>query len=350
MAGAIYDLSTLLQVQRVQKSLPKFWLDFFPSAINFDTDEILWDKVYQDDRRLAPFVVPNVKGVPMGDSGYSTISFKPAYIKQKDTVDPTKPFKRMAGETLGSGSMSPQQRYDALVAQILANHRTYIENRWEWMAAKALIDGQITIAGENYPSRVVNFRRSAELSVVLTGAAKWDQNTGNPLSDIKTARVAANYRSGARIRRCIFGQNAWDLFTARVDLRAQMQTQIDGYGTRVTMLADGFEGMEYMGVVQGLDGSGRIECWVNTQKYVDENNVEQFMMDQSTVVGLGDSAAIKGVRCFGAIKDKQANFQPLSIFPKMWTEEDPAADFMMSQSAPLMVPVEPNATFSIKVA
>lgn len=350
MAGAIYDLSTLLQVQSMQKTLPKFWLNYFPSAINFDTDEILWDRVFKDDRKLAPFVVPNVKGVPMGDSGYDTVSFRPAYIKQKDTVDPTKPFKRMAGESLGTGSMSPQQRYDALVAQTLANHRTYIENRWEWMAAKALIDGQVVISGENYPARTVNFRRSSDLSVVLAGAAKWDQNTSNPLADLKTARVAANYRAGVRIRRHVFGQNAWDLLTSRVDLRSMMQTQIDGYGTKVSMMADGYEGLEYMGTIQGLNGAGAIECWVYTQKYVDENNVEQFLMDQNTVVGLGDPGAVGGIRCYGAIKDKAANFQPLSIFPKMWTEEDPAADFMMSQSAPLMVPVNPNATFSIKVA
>jgi len=350
MAGALYDLSTLLPVQQIQKSLPTFWLNYFPSEITFDTDEIIWDRVYKDNRRLAPFVVPTSKGVPMGDSGYDSVSFKPAYIKQKDTVDPTKPFKRMAGESLGTGSLTPQQRYDALVAQILANQKTYIQNRWEWMAAKALIDGQVTISGENYPSRLVNFRRSSELSVVLAGAAKWDQVTGNPLADLKAARVAANYRSGARITKHIFGQTAWDLFTTRVDLRSQMQTQIDGYGTRVTMLADGYEGMEYMGVVQGLDGSGRVECWVNTQKYVDENNTEQFMMDQSTVVGLADPQSIAGVRCFGAIKDKGANFQALSIYPKMWAEEDPAADFMMSQSAPLMVPINPNATYSIKVA
>lgn len=348
MAGQIYDLSTLLPVLEVQKTLPSYWLSYFPTTMTFDTDEILWDKVFKDGRKLAPFVVPNVQGRVSGTEGYDSRSFRPAYIKDKNVIDPTQPFKRRAGEALATGSLSPEQRRDALVAQYLADQKQRLANRFEWMAAKAIIDGKITISGEDYPSTLVDFRRHASLTITLSGAALWSANTSAPLADLKSARVAANYRSGARISRVVFGADAWDLLTTRVDLRSQMQTQIDGYGTRVTMMTDGYEGYEYMGTIQGLDGSGRLECWVNTAKYVDDTGAEQFIQDQKTVVGISD--AVRGVRCFGAIKDKNARYQPLEMFPKMWEEEDPAVEFMMTQSAPLMVPVEPNATFSIKVA
>jgi hypothetical protein len=37
------------------------------------------------------------------------------------------------------------------------------------------------------------------------------------------------------------------------------------------------------------------------------------------------------------------------MFPKMWRENDPSAEFVMTQSAPLMVPLRPNSTFRIRV-
>ena len=42
-------------------------------------------------------------------------------------------------------------------------------------------------------------------------------------------------------------------------------------------------------------------------------------------------------------------FQPLPVFPKMWDEDDPSATILMTQSAPLMVPVNPNNTLRARV-
>lgn len=348
MAGNLYDMSTMLDVQRVQKTLPSFWLQYFPSVVTFTTEEIYFDKVFGDDRKLAPFVVPTVQGRVSGTEGYDSRSFKPAYIKDKNVFDPSMPFVRQAGEALGSGSLTPDQRRNAVLAEMLRQQKVRLQNRFEWMAAQAVITGKVTVKGEDYPEKLVDFRRDSSLTATLSGGALWSAGTANPLVDLKTLRVQANYKSGARISRCVFGGNAWDLFTTRVDLRNQMQTQIDGYSTRVTMMADGYEGYEYMGTIAGLDGAGRLECWVNTAKYVDEVGSEQFMQDQNTVVGVSD--AIKGVRAFGAIRDKGANYRAVEMFPKMWEEEDPSTEFLMTQSAPLMVPREANASFSLKVA
>lgn len=348
MAGSIYDLSVLLPVIQVQKSLPSFWLQYFGSSINFETEDIVWDKVWTDGRKVAPFVIPAATGQSTGLEGYESVTFKPAYVKPKDMVDANRPFERRAGEALAVGSLTPEQRFNAAVAETLQRHNTMIDNRLEWMAAKAIIDGAVTISGEKYPSTTVDFRRHASLTGQLTGTARWNQSTGTPLTDLKTMRVAAYNRSGARIRRVVFGQNAWDYLSARVDLRSMMQMQIDGYGTKVTMMADGYEGYEYMGVIQGLNGAGAIECWVNTAKYIDiDTGAETYIQDQDTVVGV--SEMVQGLRAFGAIRDKGAQFRALERFPKMWDEEDPSVTYLMTQSAPLMIPRQPNATFSLKV-
>ena len=346
MAGELYGSTTLLQVMSQTKVIKPFWLQFFPQQINFTTEDIAFDRVNRDYRRLAPFVAPNVQGRVQGRQGSDMVSFKPAYVKPKDVVDPSLDLIRQPGEALGTGSLSPEQRYDAVVAQILFEHRTKLQNRNEWLASKAVIDGAVTIAGEDYPSVTVNFRRHSSLSVQLLTTARWSESTGKPLEDIRDAKLNAHTRSGTVVNKLVFGANAWEYFTARVDLKGMMDRNFGGLNVDVTRMYDGYEGQEFLGIIQGSNGGGRIEAWLDTSKYVDESGVEQYFLDQDTVVGVG--GGLEGVRCFGAIRDVR-NLRAQEVFTKMWQQEDPSVEYILSQSAPLMVPKRPNASFKIKV-
>lgn len=338
-----YSTAELLEVSRHIKTITPFWLSFFPRQINFETEEIFFDKVDQDYRKLAPLVVPNVQGRPMTLEGYTSVSFKPAYVKPKHAVDPSMVIERQAGEALGAGSLSLEQRRAAVIADILRRHDSLLTNRNEWLAAKALIDGAVTLSGDDYPTTTVDFQRHASLTYTLAGAALWTAGTATPLEDIKQARINANNRSGAVIRRVVFGGTAWDNFATRVDLKTLMDKNYGGLNVNIQRAADGFEGQEYMGTYGGIFGGGTIDLWVDRSKYVDETGSEQFFLPQTTVVGFSD---VEGVRCFGAIKDLRA-LRAMERFPKMWVNEDPSAEFLMTQSAPLMVPKKPNASFKI---
>lgn len=346
----IFDLYTLQQVQRRIKTAPTFWLnEFFKRQINFDGRKILFEKVYGDDRKLAPFVVPNVAGRPQRLDGFEMDTFAPAYSKQKDIVDYTMHIERQAGESLG-GSLTIEQRRNAVIAELLRRQKVKITNTWNWLGARAIIDGKVIIKGEDYPETLVDFRRDPALTSVLVGGAKWDTVTGNPLADLKQSRLAANELSGARISRHVFGANAWELFAQRVDLKELMNKNFGGQQTNVTLIGDGYgDTVEYMGSIAGASGQGKIECWVDTTRYIDpETGLEQYYLDQNTVAGVSDM--VSGVRCFGGIMDAEAGFRPLDTFFKNWREQDPSQEYLLSQSAPLMVPSEPNATYSIKVA
>jgi hypothetical protein len=344
----LYDLATLDEVYRnIKTPTPPFYLNAFTRQINFDTPEIMFDKVSGDDRGLAPFVLPTVQGRPQRLSGYSTDRFRPAYVKIKDVVDPSMHLSRMPGEAPIIGSMTIGQRRDAVIAELLRMAKVKFANRNEWLAAKALIDGEVTISGEDYPTVVVGFGRDSDLTITLTTGARWSQNTSDPLADIKAARIVCNGLSGSRVRKIVFGQDAWDYFAAQVDLKEFMNRNYGGNdGSSIKLMSDGYDGQEFMGVIQGNDGGGRIEAWVDTSKYLDENGDEQFYLDQNTVCGYAD---VQGVRCFGAIMDAKAGYQPLDFFFKNWMNEDPSVEYLLSQSAPLMVPKNPNASFSILV-
>lgn len=350
MAYVMTDSLTLDALyKRVKQPTKKFYLNWFKRQINFTTKEIMFERVFGDDRRLAPFVVPTMQGRPQRLEGSGAVSFTPAYVKVNDIIDPGMTLERLPGEA-PFGNLTPEQRWDAIKAELLRKQGVIFDNRNEWLAARALIDGQVTIAGEDYPSRVVNFRRDPSLTITLAGGARWDQSTGDPLASLKSARMAANGLSGARIRTHVFGATAWELFNDRVDVRELMNKNYGGNNTNVTLMADGWsdQGQEYMGTIQGLNGAGAIDVWVDTSKYVDDTGAEQFYLDQTSVLGISDM--VEGVRCFGAIMDKRAGLQAREYFFKNYEEENPSVERLLGQSAPLMVPKVPNATFLQKVA
>lgn len=352
MAFDLYDRFTLETVFKFQKTpTPPFWLKWFGRQINFDTPEIYFDKVFGDDRGLAPFVIPTMQGRAQKLDPHSAVAFSPAYIKILDVVNPGMFINRQPGEGFGGSApnLSLNQRHDAVIAELLRRGRVKIQNRFEWLAAKALQDGKVTISGEDYPTTTVDFRRDPALTAILTGTAKWDNVAGKPLDTLREMRLTANDISGARIRKFIFGANAWNLLTQRVDLRDMMDRNFGGTRVEVTLISEGYEGQEFMGVIAGRDGQGAIEAWVDTSKYIDpEDGQTKFYLDQNTVIGINEM--VDGVRCFGAIMDARAGYQPMDVFFKNYENPNPSVEYLLLQSSPLMMPKNPNATFSVKVA
>jgi hypothetical protein len=350
MPFGLYDTATLLGVIRVQPVESSYWLDnFFGRQITFDTEEIMFDRV-QGVRRLAPFVSPVVQGRVMRTRGFETRTFRPAYTKPKHIVDPNRVFARAAGEALG-GSSSPDARWNAAIAENLREERNAIQRLWNWMAAMAVIDGEVTIAGEDYPTQVVSFGRDPGLTVSLAGTARWGQADADPLGDIKDLRTLAFQKGGAPITRLTMGLDAFDLFFANQAVKDLLKTELGAVprtsDSQLSALGSPGEPFEYRGVLQGANGQGRLEIYTYNEQYEDETGATQGIMNSYDVVGTGSS--LQGVRCFGAIRDKRAGLQPLPLFPKMWDQEDPSLTYTMTQSAPLMVPGNPDNSFKITV-
>lgn len=352
MAFDLYSTADMLDVVRVTPVESAYWLDgWFGQSKQFTTAEIMFDKL-RTSRKLAPFVSPVVQGRVMRSQGYETRAFAPGYVKPKHIVDPNRMFTRRPGEVPGLGSSSPAARWNAAIAENLAEERESINRRENWMAAMSIINGSVTITGEDYPTQVVDFRRNAGLTRVLVGAARWGESGAAPLKDIAELRTLAFQESGAGITRLTMGLGAFDLFYEDEDVQKLLKGQEIGNVARTsdsTLSALGSPGQpfEYRGVLQGANGQGRLEVYTYNEQYEDEDDVTQSIMDTYSVVGTGNS--IRGVRCYGAIRDKRAGLQALPIFPKMWDQEDPSLTYTMTQSAPLPVPTNIDNSFHIIV-
>lgn len=341
-----YDMVTLMGVLRRTELPIYFWQQFYNRQVNFDTQKIYFERVFRKDKKLAAFVAPNVQAGLNRLEGYSAEAYAPAYIKEKDTIDINLPFYRMPGEQPVTGSMTPETRRQAWITELSEQHRTKIYNRFEWLAAKAAIYSQVTIESEKYPRAVLDFGRDPGLTLVTN----WAAPGANGFADIKKQRILSNQLSGSKITTNVFGADAWDAFYTlhAAELKDLMDTRYRGSETTITRMTDGYEGMEYVGVIQGLNGAGRMEVYINTSTFENDQGETEHYLDQGSVWGVSESL-FSGVRCFGAIRDGRAGYRPIDIFPKNWVgQEDPFDEYIMHQSAPLMVPGEPNATYLIK--
>ena len=92
---------------------------------------------------------------------------------------------------------------------------------------------------------------------------------------------------------------------------------------------------------------GQYRLWVYNDWYVDDNNVEQPMLVDGTVVLSGED--LMGTRAFGQIMDPSFNYAALPYAPKTWEEQDPAQRFMLMQSSPIVIPSRVNASFAATV-
>lgn len=355
MAVNLYNTQTLVTIQQRFADLPDgFWRRLYPRVVTSDREEIMFESLDTPDRKLAPFVAPNVQGRVMRGQGFSARVFSPAYVKPKHVVEPSKALRRTFGEAIG-GSLSQAQRFDLHVANNLRLERESIERRWDWMAAMATIYGEITVSGQDYPTQTVDFLRDASLTEVLAGAARWDQPGSDPLGDLQTKVTAAFELGNAPITTLIFGTSAWSAFiTGHQDVLDLLDNTRRGSTSDFSRTGLNQVGSNYqlMGEVSSTQG-GTFQMWRYSNWYHDVNeetgemSVAQFL-DPRDVVGVGP--ALDGVAAFGAIQDADADFLAEStMFPKMWKNQDPSVIYTMTQSAPLFVPMNPNNSFRLRV-
>ena len=342
----IYDTSTLLGVMTELEPPTTFWLDLaFPSTLTFDDEWVDFGKI-SDTRKLAPLVVPTAQGLPIYSAAERTYRVKPAYLKPKDAVTAAHMIRRRAGlgEMLSATPLSPSARYDASVAAIQQQHYNAILRRWDWMAAEAILYGKVTLVGEAYPEAVVDYGRDAGHTVVLGSGARWGDSGVKPLANLDAwINTVTNAKFSGPVTKVIMGPAAWAVFSQDADVKELlMADRRQTSGTSLNLgLGDGTQ-MQYKGML-----GQNLELWVYSDYYETLLGSAVPFMDTRDVLLIGPN--VQGVQCFGAILDVGANFQAMPIFPKMWNQEDPSATFVMTQSAPLPVVVNPNNTLRARV-
>jgi len=326
-----FTSATLIRVLAGLDMPQTFLLDgFFPDIALFDDEKVYFDRL-ERALGLAPFVSPLARGMATAARGFQTDSFTPAYVKPKNEVTPNRVLKRRPGEALG-GAMSAQARRDAIIADLLLEQMQKIRRRKEWMASSVLRTGAVTVAGENFPAVTVDFGRAAGHTITLTSGARWGEAGVEPLDDIEAWADTVAIASGAAAQTVVMDPKAWALArkSPRMDKQLDFR-RVMGGEVQTGPLARGQERWgQYVGSV------GQFDFHVYSQPFVDEAGSAGNMMPDHTVIlgAMGAESGVAGYQAQGAIMDPRAGYQAVEMWPKNWIDEDPATEWVMTQSAP----------------
>ncbi|MET3602173.1 major capsid protein [Martelella mangrovi] len=309
---------------------------YFPTTVLSEQEEIVFDRILPD-RELAPFVHPDVPGKDAANRGFTATSLKPAYVKPQNTLRPSGNLIRMPGEQPG-GAVSPEQRYAQNIAQILDDQDMRITRREELMCSEVLRTGRVIVEGENYPTQTVNYQRAPELTIALSGAARWGESGVDPYDDIENWIDLLAITDGFTAREVTLGPGAATLlkrserFQKLLDIRRQASGSME-FGP----VSTGAEG-KYSAV---LGQVGETTFLQYSQGYTAGGVKSNFW--PSYGVGILDPQGFMGHFGYGAILDDQA-LVPMERFPDMWREKNPSRTILQTQAAPLPIAPEPNAS------
>lgn len=349
----LWDTRRFLGAYRHMEPDPQYWTQWFTQEILSEDEWIDFEKIPVANRKLAPLVLPLGRGGSVYTDRSTGYRFKPAYAKTQDQIDELMPLTRRVGVDSNMmdpmPSMTPEQRLTVIRAAITKSHVEAHNRRLNWLAAMALRDGKVTLTGEEYPSTLVDFMRDPTHTITLT--------LGNRLGDAGVSTMdfiqmvvdkMALAQFGGLPTRITMGGGVWNVLRKDAELKEFLDSTLK-QNDRVTIergLTSGELVYKVGEVTLGGASGQRLELWVDNSTYVDPiTGVATRYIGNHQMLFTASPAAINGFQVFGRIIDKAANWKPMRLFPKNWeTTGDVVTEFITHKSAPLMVPVNTNAT------
>lgn len=357
----LWDQRKFLGMIAEVKPRRSYFLDLmFGFEIRSENEYIDFEKIPAQGRVIAPYVMPMAEGRPVFELASRTGRFKPAYSKVKDVIDPRMGLRKVAGSgeaLFNPATLTIMERREIIRAMMNQQHVESIETLWELQAAQAVIFGAHEVSGQDYPTQMLNFGRAANLSVVKSAGQYWGTAGVSILTDIQLAVDAmVDAPFGAMPTRITMSRAIWAIVQKDEEILKQMDINITG-GTvtvfrGITAAAPEDAKSYKVGELRVGGASGAtIEMWVNYEKYQPARGAAEVpFLPNNTLVLSGSREAYQGYRCFGAIIDPKHEYAAMPISGRNWEESgDPAVEYMLHQSSPIHVPVNPNATMSMRV-
>lgn len=355
----LWQTSTLLGVFRDSKPETWYFGRYFPNQMRSTDEYIDFEKLPIRSRELAPFVKPMGRGNGVLKDTVKGYRFKPANIVSEDAVDPLRPLTYQPGidaSMLHPVRMSPAERLMLIKAQMAQELQLAVERRWEWMRARAIIDGAVTCVYKDGQSVVVDFQRASGHTETLGFGDRWGETGVSILDHIAEIMDTMNdAQHGGMVTRITMGGAVAAVVRKDKEILEHMDTTITGGRHMVErgILPNGGSGGEKIykfGELFVGGGSGHvIELWVNNETY-DVNGTQTRYLASNQIVATAEPSAINGYECFGMIVDKDAGYEAIPMFPKNFESGERVKIEQISvESAPLFVPINPNATYKATV-
>lgn len=336
----------LIQQEESQTVRGSNWLNmFYPNTFLSDQEQIMFGSI-DASREIAPFMLPNLPGKPIYQRDGERIKmFTPAYTKPKDSVSPSQGMKRTGAELVGrQAQMSPAARIATVVGDITSKHLDGIVRLWEYMGARSVIDASFTITYSDNPAKNVtlDFGRDAAHTITKGAAEQWGDAGVSAWDDLQEwvdLASAADY--GAVPTDVYMGADAMRAFKADPDVQKKMSNDVKGVAS--VLIDQGLIIKDKLNPWTLVGMFGEIRLWLvsGIGNTFQSGGVRVDILKRNEVFIA--SQAVDGYRAFGAIEDLDS-MEATEVFASTWVDKDPSRRWLMHQSAPLMIPVNLNAT------
>ncbi len=340
---SIYTTAQLLAVNEKKfKFDPLFLRIFFRESYPFSTEKVYLSQI-PGLVNMALYVSPVISGKVIRSRGGTTSEFTPGYVKPKHEVNPQMTLRRLPDED-PQNLADPAYRRRRIILQNMKDEELAIGQVEEMQAVSAVLSGKYTMTGEAFEPVEVDMQRSARNNIVQAGAAAWsarDKETYDPTDDIETYAVNA---SGV-VNIIVFDPKGWSLFRSFKAVKDKLDTRRGSNSELETALKDLGQAVSYKGMY------GDVAIVVYAGQYVEGGVQKNYLPDNTMVLG---NTQARGLRTYGCIQDVDAQREGINAsarYPKNWVQTgDPAREFTMIQSAPLMLLADADEFVSVKLA
>lgn len=355
------ELAEIRRDTRLENPTDWFRRTYFGATPFFsDNKEIAFAKI-AGTRQMAPFAQPSHMGKPIERHlGLSVDTFTPAYIKLLNAVRPEDATSLTPEEVLTGERLDMQTRFDLRTTEVSELHLTSIYRTWDWMCARAVIDGAVTVKydqeqGMPNPEVTISFGRDANLTVAYSGGIDWSSASHDILGDLSDwINLGRAAQFGGSFNNLILGANVVAPFMANNQIKDLLDTNYRGgegtsfqRGLVVTGMGDDNNTPVYMGRIGGTGGA--LDVWTYRDQQLTDTGSTVEMLNPDDI--FMSAPGVNGLMAFGAIYDVQASAAGIrtDIFQKQYEVPNPSAINMLTQSAPLPIPRFPNRTFKATV-
>lgn len=325
-AISLFDTRSMLAAVEEWKT-PRGFLTklFFKTQNTFDTKFIDLD-IFKGARKKASYVNPRAQGQVVERKGFKTLTVEPLYVKPKIPTVAQDLMQRLAGETIYSGGMTPQDRAAELLVKDLKTLDDMISRSEEYQASEALLNGKIVGLNGNE----IDFERDAANTIVLAGGDLWSAGTSDPISDLRDWKRQILQKTGLSADTVIFAADVVAAFIKNTEVQKQLNVWFSRPGNiEPTDLGDGVTQIGY------LNDPG-VMIYAYDEWIEDSNGNEQPVIPAGKVL-MGSSAA-RCSRNYGAIQDQNI-LAAVPRYPKAWVEgNDPETKWLQLHSSFIMLP------------
>lgn len=340
----VLEIPTLIQVLESFPLDSSYLLDSFASEGDiFETEEIEI-RTKKGNRPLAPYVNELLPGKVVLRGQWSSKNYRPALLKPMRVITRHDLKVRQSNETV-INPKSPEERYEDLIIQDLADLKESIKRRKVQQLAEIMFTGKTIQIGEGVSQQLDWEFDNIE---VLSGSSSFADDSFDVVGYLTQKKLEVMRGSGISIRKVLatfdLAQRIVTHPTVLALIDAKKETlDVGNLNQQVDGLPDGV-------IYHGYLRQAALHIWSYTNSYTDENGNDVDYIPEGTLALLPDGQPFRFDYGANLVMDEdgQVKLAAAEIYPQVFFQREPIKRELQLLSKPICIPENVNGWYVVK--